>query len=276
MPEPFSKHFIKTDESFLPSAAERYDLLLQVSEKEVSYSILERERNRFVATGTLRLPIESIFEEVPWLKGNFNSTRIIAENNRSTLIPSVFFDPAEKERYLSFTVEHEPTDLVSFDHIASLDLYSVYSVPSSLLAKLGRLFPGGRISHISSALIRSIHGNYKNLVQDNKVFINVRDHNFDLLVLDGKQLSYFNAFPFQVPEDLAYYVIFVYEQLGLNPEETGVVLSGRAEKNSPVAELLYKYIRSVEMAARSETFTYSYVFRDIPAHAYYTLLNPGS
>ena len=276
MPETIHTHFNKTDESFNSALPERYDLALQFSEKEVSYSLFEPERNKFIAAGTFRTPIDEFMDSTPWLKGAFHSTRIIIENNKSTLFPSVFFDPDEKEKYLSFIVEQDGSDLVYFDNMVSLDIISVYSVPGSLTEKLGKYFPGSRIRHISTALIESVWVNYKNLIQGKRVFINVRIDNFDLLVFDGNQLSYFNSFPFQTPEDLAYYVIFVFEQMNLNPEEVGVTLFGKVEKNSPVFDLLFKYIRNIEMGVRNETFTFSYVFRDVPGHSLYTLLNPGS
>ena len=274
MSNSISNHFNKTDESFNPGMPEWYDLVLQVSDKEMSYSLFERGRNKFIAIGIFRDSIDRIMEENPWLKGQFNSIRILIENNSATLIPSVFFDPREKEKYLSFTVDHDPSDRICADYLISLDLFSIYSLASSLADKLNRYFPSGLIRHVSTSLIGSIWGNYKNLIRENRVFINIRKDNFDMVVFGDKQLSYFNSFFFQTPEDLAYYVIFVFEQLGLNPEEAETILLGKVEKTSPVYDLLYRYIRHIEMAVRNEAYTYSYVFRDIPGNSFYTLLNP--
>jgi len=269
-------HYNKTDESFNPAVPGNYDLVMQVSDSEVSYSVVETNQNRFVALGVIRMPIEQVLNEYSWLKGNFHSVRIIVENNLCTMVPAVFFDPAEKGKYLSFTVEYEASSIVGYDHVASLDLYSVYIFPGRFHSNFMQTLPSARIQHISTALIESILGNYKNLMRDRQVFIHVRKENFDLVVFDNRQLSYFNAFSYSVPEDLAYYVIFVFEQLGLNPEETSVILMGKPDRNSPEYDLLYKYIRNLSTATRNEACTYSYVFRDVPGQAFYTLLNPGS
>jgi hypothetical protein len=116
--------------------------------------------------------------------------------------------------------------------------------------------------------------NVKNMT-GRKVFLNLRDGQFDLLVFNGNQLVYCNGFHFRTPEDVAYYVIFVYEQLNLNPEETGLCLLGNVEKLSPVYDLLFRYIRLIEFMGRNEGFKYSYLFDEIPGHSYFSLLTPA-
>jgi hypothetical protein len=95
-----------------------------------------------------------------------------------------------------------------------------------------------------------------------------------VLAFDGGQLIYCNAFHFMTPEDIAYYLIFVFEQLNLNPEEVGLTLLGNIDRYSPVYDLLFRYIRNIEFAGRNESFGYSYLFNEIPDHFYYSLLSP--
>jgi hypothetical protein len=71
-------------------------------------------------------------------------------------------------------------------------------------------------------------------------------------------------------------VIFVFEQLNLNPEEITLALLGNVEKFSPVFDLLFRYIRNIEFVSRNDGFDYSYLFNDVPGHFYYSLLNPTS
>ena len=101
-----------------------------------------------------------------------------------------------------------------------------------------------------------------------------REEAFNMLIFDKKQLIYSNAFHFRAPEDVVYFVIFVMEQLNLNPEEIPVTLLGAIEKSSPNYELLFRYIRHIDFATRNEAMHYSHVFDDIPGHAWYALSNP--
>jgi hypothetical protein len=76
------------------------------------------------------------------------------------------------------------------------------------------------------------------------------------------------------PEDIAYYLIFVFEQLNLNPEEITLVLMGSVDRYSPVYDLLFRYIRNIDFAARNDSISYSYIFNEVPDHFYFSLLNP--
>ena len=95
-----------------------------------------------------------------------------------------------------------------------------------------------------------------------------------MMIFEKKQLVYSNAFHFRAPEDFLYYVIFVMEQLNLNPEEVPVTLLGDISTKTPHFDLIFKYIRNVDFALRNESAQYSYVFDDVPGHSFYTLLNP--
>ena len=113
-----------------------------------------------------------------WLKNPLRSVRVIVENNRSTLIPSVLFEEAEKETYLNFSVETEIEEKVLFDRLTRLDIVNIFGVNNTLHDQITRFFPGAKICHVSSVLIESIWMNFKNLITDKRIFIFVREEAF--------------------------------------------------------------------------------------------------
>ena len=84
---------------------------------------------------------------------------------------------------------------------------------------------------------------------------------------------YYNAFKYKTKEDFIYYLIFVLDQLKLNPEEIELVLSGLIDKNSKLFEMVYKYVRNITFPPLDASYNYSYIFNDIPSHQYSNLLN---
>jgi hypothetical protein len=93
------------------------------------------------------------------------------------------------------------------------------------------------------------------------------------MIFDGRRMLYFNTFSFQNPEEVAYYLIFVLEQLNLNPEQVPLVIMGNVESKAGLPDLLLRYIRHIETARRNESYRYSYVLNRVPAHACFPLLN---
>ena len=84
---------------------------------------------------------------------------------------------------------------------------------------------------------------------------------------------FYNSFHYSVKEDFIYFLIFVFEQLGLNPETTSLVLMGEIEKESAIFETIFQYIRNISFIPRNQAIDYSDVFDKLPSHYYYTLLN---
>jgi hypothetical protein len=265
--------FSKIDESFNPGDHSKYSCYVQVNDDSVTWCIFDNEQNRYVGIEIYRNKLQEIAEKFPLAHHPFRPVSVIVENNRSTLIPTMLFDQEEKDAYFDFIHEQKIGEYTRYDRMEQLEMVNVYAVPNELVETISGMFPGSGLFHHSTALIKSIWMNYKNRINGRKLFIHVRESAFDLLVFEGKQLEYYNAFHFKAPADIIYYVIFVMEQLDLNPEETGVILMGMIDRESPAYELLYRYIRNIEFAERNEILKYSYGFNEIPGHQHYLLLN---
>ena len=265
----------KVDESFDVKDSQKYDLTFEIGDKTFGYSIRDVEKDKFITLGYFRNHLADVASSFAWLSGQFNTVKGIIANSRFTLIPEALFLESEKESYFNFLHEREAGEAVFSDRLEHLGIYTVYSIPGHYRKEMDKIFPKAALCHISSVLIGNIWMSVKNMT-GRKVFLNMREGQFDLLVFEGKELKYCNAFHFHTPEDIGYYVIFVFEQLNLNPEEISLSLLGNVDKFSPVFDLLFRYIRNIEFLARNERLNYSYLFNDVPGHFYYTLLNPSS
>ena len=93
------------------------------------------------------------------------------------------------------------------------------------------------------------------------------------ITLESKHLKFFNSFNYKTAEDLIYYLLFTYEQLQLNPDQTPLIISGEIEEDSEVYKLLFKYIRNISFTRRNPNYNYSFVFNQTKEHFYYKLLN---
>jgi hypothetical protein len=262
------------DPSFTPVETASYELCLQCSVNATSCSIFDHEQQKYIAVGSFMNPPEKVISGHSWMLGNFRKVRIILETRGMSLVPALFFDPEVTESYLRLTTEFAADEKVRFDRLSAMDLVNVFNVPSSLIGQIEKLFPSASVHHLSTSLISALTMLYKNQFEPEKVFLNLRKDQFDLLVFNEQGPLYCNAFSYAVPEDVAYYLIFVMEQLSLNPENVSLVLYGEIEKHSPLFDLLYKYIRNIGFGRRNENAGYSGVFREIPSHRFFSVLNP--
>jgi hypothetical protein len=291
MADQFTIVFNKLDESFNLQETRNYGLAILISEFSMAYSILDFRRNKYLGIQHLvrndaKPPhaqtnpkqsfddfLKSVFHALPWLRNSYKLIKIAYEGKKCTLIPAQLFDSHEMENYLRFTFQQNEEEQALSDHLLPMDSYQVYAIPVQILNIINHHFPSIKIVHFSSVLIESIWINYKNRINAHRVFIHVREKLFDLMIFDGRQMTYFNTFTFQNPEDVVYYLVFVLEQLNFNPENIPLVLLGNVEKSTGLFELLFKYVRHIEFGRRNEAFRYSYILNHLPPQSYYPLLN---
>jgi hypothetical protein len=177
----------KIDQSFEAKDSSKYDLTIEIGDKTFGYSILDVEKNKFIALGFFRNHLADVVSSFPWLGGQFHNVKGIIGSSRFTLIPEALFLESEKESYFNFLHEKEAGDAVFSNRLEHLGIYTVYSISGHCRKELDKVFPKVTLCHISSVLIGNIWRNVKNMT-GRKVFLNLREGQFDLLVLHQKIL----------------------------------------------------------------------------------------
>jgi len=261
-----------------------YSLSIQVSLDGFSFCILDTIRNKYCgiekydfqdvqSTRMLADAVQEIISNSDWLQNKYNSVKIAYESQQMSLIPKPLFDKKHAADYLRFNHLPDDNDKINHDQLPNLDAVNVFALPGDLLSVLKKTFRGVPINHFSSALIENLLIRNKNIDEGHMIFANVRKQWLDIIVLNGRKLLFFNSFHYRTKEDFAYYLIYVMEQLGLNPEKAALVLLGEILKTSDIYNIIFKYVRHVDFIKRSTDYAYSYIFDDIPGHFYYNLLN---
>ncbi|MBN4051586.1 DUF3822 family protein [bacterium AH-315-M05] len=271
------------DESFDKKALSYYHLSIQLGLEGFSFCILDTKRNKYIGLGSSRFSkihdypnlcdeIKELIHKNDLLQNKYKSVSASIVHGKSTLIPTALFEKSNEKNYLLFNHSLENDEDIATDKLNNLDSLNLYALPHCVESTLKERFPAVKIYHHSSSLIEGLLIQYKNQ-NDKKLIIHFRSGSFDVVALDGKDLTLYNSFNYQTKEDFVYYILFVCEQLKLNPENLKLVLLGEIEKRSDHYSLLYKYIRNISFGERSGSFEYSYLFDEMPKHFYYNLFN---
>lgn len=272
-----------------------YELSVRLRADSLSYCILDSKTNKFLhlETWELNTPGRSPFipgdtesdetgrlaellvDELSWITNGFMRTRLILDQGKSSLLPAALFREEDRKTVFEFNIAGGPypEEELLHDHLASLNAYTIYHVPKGINKLLSKHFYEASKFHFSTALIQAIFLKNMNRDNENKLFVNVGNGRMDLLRIKAKKLDYYNSFRFNTAEDFMYYLIFVVEQLGLNPENVDMQLMGELDKHSSITDLCRKYVRNVGFVPRNDDFRYSFVFDQLPGHYYFNLLN---
>ena len=90
------------------------------------------------------------------------------------------------------------------------------------------------------------------------------------MVVSQKKLQLYNQFDYQTKEDLLYFILFSFEQLNIEPETVKLKLFGAIEKDDPVYDICYNYIKDISVITPPYP---SYVVKENNGFTDFTLLN---
>ncbi|WP_430613011.1 DUF3822 family protein [Flavobacterium sp. JP2137] len=229
-------------------------LIIQVSLKEFSFVIknilngehLEFHRQDLQATLPLEEQLERIFSQCESLRQQHDEVLVLHNNALNTFVPQAVFNENTLAAYLQYTTKVFATDFFAYDELDLYQMNNVYvpyiSVNNFLLDKLGAFV----YQNIHTVLVA-------HLLRDNPnngeifAYAHLQEGRFELVVLKNDQLLLFNSYEYQTPEDFIYYILFVYEQLELNPESNALILLGSVDTESAYYQMAYTYIRTVSI-----------------------------
>ncbi|MBE0639341.1 MAG: DUF3822 family protein [Bacteroidales bacterium] len=272
------------DKAFEKEASQYYGLSIQLSLDGFSFCVLDPLQKKYigiqsyhfqhmVSNGQLNTAINDLIPTVDLLGLPYESIKILWETHKSTLVPQPFFDAGNHADYLRMNHQIELGDVSLDDHLTILEARNVWLIPDIIRNSLKKYFPSAVIHHHGSVLIETLLTMNKNRDDGNGVFVYVRKTWFDIVVVSGNQLVFYNSFRYQAKEDFIYFLIYILEQLALNPETIKLVFLGEILKLSQIYDIANKYVRHVSFGNQTQDFRLSYVFDEIPEHFYFNLLN---
>lgn len=216
---------------------------------------------------------KDVFFDDIMLKEPYRTTKIVFTTPHFTLIPTKFYNPEHHKTYFANIIDL-PTDSIHYEADASKSatFNNVYIIDEGLTKFINSTFPLAKKYHIFTTLIQSCQ-KISELRQGHQVFANIRDGVVQLMFFDGKDLIYANAFPFVMPQDLIYYIMMVYEQFKLNPENIPLTISGMITQESDIFKYIYRYIRHVQFMPLPTYLRLGQEFTGIPQHFYFDVFS---
>jgi hypothetical protein len=271
------------DEVFDSTHVSRYQLILQIGLQGLSIAVNEKAKNKWIGLEVFNFQNLYSFEELisTWdvllkqsklISNKYKSVVCLIVNNNSTLVPEPLFEEGSERMYLTFNVPLQWNEFVLVDTIKSINAKNMFALTLELKSKLDSTFNNLSYRHYSSVLIESLILQNKNKT-NKKLYVHIQQAHFEAILIEGKNLLFYNTFNYQSPEDFIYYLLFVCEQLQLNPENVEAVVLGEVEKSSGIIALIQKYIRTVTFGERFSDADLGYQLQTFPKHFYYTLFN---
>ena len=257
------------------------ELSIQISLSGLSFCILNRDLNNIIALKNFDFdknlnPIEILdylkqfFNTETVLNQDFTKVSVIHNNNLSVQVPKPLFSEDHLADYLKFNSKILKSDFITFDEISENDIVNVYVPYININNYIFEKYGDFTFKHLSTILIEEILRIEKNAKQL-KFYVNLSKSQLEIIVVNQGKLLLYNTFNYNTQEDFIYYILFVAEQLNLNPEILQLVFIGDINEDNALYKIAYKYIRNIKLGSRFDTFKLDQI--DITNHSNFTLLN---
>ena len=240
------------------------------SQKHIAFQYYEFKEKQKTPENLLK-EFKSIFDANQLLNQSYKKLIVIHQNELFTTVPNNYLDKNNLKQYLQHTVKVLPIDYVSYDSLKPIDANIVYIPFVNINNFLFHKFGGFDFYHSATLLTKILQEKQKDTSVP-KVYINVYQNSFELLVFEKQELLFLNSFDFRTAQDFIYYILFVLEQLQLDPNSVTIELLGAIEKESELYEISRKYLRNLTIYDEKNPCLTS-DFDSIPKHAHFSLLN---
>jgi hypothetical protein len=266
------------DPSYSKDKSIHYHLSLQIDSEGLSYCILDIKKKRYIVfqkyvfskSGdiiSLVNKLEKYFEEDNILHASFKSSSCIYYTQKSTLVPNVFFDEQKLREYFEFNHPLEELDEIHYNIVPEIDASNVFAIPTYVANLLYGKFKGLNIYHQATPFIQSA---LKDFSPSSSIHINLNPGFFDIVIKQGHKLRLYNTFLYRNDTDMLYYVLFIINQLKLDPKTIPLTICGEMSDRISFQESLSKYVPKM-MYLEPAAPGFSSVFERISRHKYFNL-----
>ncbi|MBC7450659.1 MAG: DUF3822 family protein [Cytophagales bacterium] len=282
------RHSIK-DDRLDTELLSKYHLSFQVNFELFRICVIDSESNRCLflenytltdiySTTDLIEQLDLLFEDHVLIKAGFwKSVTIGIKNSQFSLVPESLFEKDYLKEYLALNtvLEKEPGEEYHYFKHQQTDAVNIFATNKRLMDFFKEMYPlkQVRVVHHTAPMIEGIMLQREQNDSTRSVYIQVEQHFLTIIVKEGKNLIFCNSFTFNSSEDFVYFILFVFDQLELNPEKCPVVVWGEITHDSESFSKLYKYIRNVKFGARPDFIRFGYQFDELFDHRYFDLYN---
>lgn len=271
------------DKKYTNTASKDYTLSIQISLDGFSFLVRNITNGKFIGLKHIPFPehihpddlsseLHKILAKEPLVLPQYAAVKILYWTSKSTLIPAPLFDGNNLKSYFEFNVQLGETDSIYYNLIKNCSCYIAYAVPSDVSTVCAMYLSNAQFYCQSHPLIETAVQRQKIDKSGVRVFVQVTDDFFDIVIANGGSLQLHNCFTFSCTADFVYFVLNVFEQFKLNPESTPIYLGGSINKLSSEYINLSKYIRQINFIETYSDDRFTHAFIDTDLHNFSALI----
>lgn len=184
----------------------------------------------------------------------YKRVHVVSVSAGYTIVPRSFFREEEKGRLLDFNFA-VPSPFCRSQSLAGEEAELVYPMDEDVYKFCSRSLSRPFFSHYLVPLL-DLWKKRSRSVAARQMYVVVEKGRMDVACYaSGGGLLFVNTFPISRADDRMYYILYVWKEVGLDPREDQLLLSGEPRLTADLGDSLRMYLRHVQpMEIPSETY----------------------
>ncbi len=256
-------------------------LSILISQDGLSYSIYDIDDKKVQALVSMLFDVNKAdeirkFIEDEGLKdAQFENINVVYATRNVTIVPDAIFDDNSAESIYALNRKISPDDEIRYSRLPKSQTVIVFAIEKETSSLLDELFTRYNLYPQSYPLIET--GLTKTKISEKpnrqRMLVQVFENFFEILVIDKGQIVNYNTYNYKSANDILYFIVNCFEQLGLSPEECEVTFSGFIEQDNLAIIHLKKFVRTVYFESINRDYKYFFRFQEFSPHYFYNFLN---
>jgi hypothetical protein len=207
------------------------------------------------------------------LQLHYKRVKIAFAKGRFCMVPQRLYQESEKATYLGHLSPLKDSNNIFSDNVSQHQAELIYEVDSPALESIERHFPQSGKRNLHTVLLEAMRAHAGSQTSYH-LAAHIGQKQVMVYAFDRMNLMFANAFPYRSAQDCLYYILLVFDQLGLKPELHPLSIAGRILEDSDIYRLLMRYVRNVSFLPGLPVKLGPQLQRQ-PAHFFYDLYALG-
>ncbi len=256
-------------------------LSILITQDGLSYSIYDIDNKKVQALVSMQFDVNKAdeirkFIEDEGLKdAQFENVNIVYATRNTTIAPDAIFDENSAKNIYALNRRISPDEEIRYSRLPKSQTVIIFAIEKEISSLLDELFPRYNLYPQSYPLIET--GLTKTKISEKpnrqRMLVQVFEDFFETLVIDKGQIVNYNTYSYKSANEMLYFIVNTFEQLGLSQEECEVAFSGFIEQDNLATIHLKKFVRTVYFESINRDFKYFFRFQEFAPHYFYNFLN---
>lgn len=195
---------------------------------------------------------EALMNE-PLLKEDYQRVNVLVNNPHCTIVPVAHFNQNDIGDVYKLNFPKDSMPHVSYNVLRRSGVALVFGLDKRLYQLVLDDFPRARFYASSSTLIEFF--SEKSMQSTNrKMYIYLHEREMSVYVFDMGRLLFLNTFAVNSIDDMQYFALNVWQQMGMDQIDDALFIVGDNDKRQEFADKIQYFLNSVNLIDRKEDF----------------------